>query len=38
MQLTTWLRTNLYAINKNSLQTITSKTDHITFRGGAHTQ
>ena len=32
------LRTNLYTINKNGLQTNTSKTDGITFRGGAHTQ
>ena len=35
---TTRLRTNLYTINKNGLQTNTSKIDGITFRGGARTQ
>ena len=29
---------NLYTINKNGLQTNTSKIDGIAFRGGAHTQ
>ena len=39
MQLkTTRLRTNLYTINKNGLQTTLSKIDGITFRGGAFTQ
>ena len=32
------LTTNLYTINKNSLQTNTSKIDGIAFRGGEHTQ
>ena len=32
------LTTNLYAINKNGLQTNTSQIDGIAFRGGAHTQ
>ena len=31
------LTTNLYTINKNGLQTNTSKIDSIAFRGGAHT-
>ena len=31
------LTTNLYTINKNGLQTNTSKTDGIAFRDGAHT-
>ena len=35
---TTRLTTNLYTINKNGLQTNTSTTDGIAFRGGAHTQ
>ena len=30
------LTTNLYTINKNGLQTNTSKIDGIAFRGGAH--
>ena len=34
---TTRLSTDLYTINKNGLQTKTSKTDGIAFRGGAHT-
>ena len=34
----TSLRTNLYTINKNGLQTNTSKTDDITFRDGEHIQ
>ena len=39
MQLkTTRLKTNFYEINKNGLQTNTSKIDGITFCGGAHTQ
>ena len=29
---------NIYAINKNGLQTNTSKINGIVFRGGAHTQ
>ena len=32
------ITTNLYAINKNGLQTNTSKIDGIAFRCGAHTQ
>ena len=32
------LRTNLYTINKNGIQTNTSKTDGIAFHGGVHTQ
>ena len=32
----TSLTTNLYTINKNGLQTNTSKIDGIAFRGGAH--
>ena len=35
---TTRLTTNLYKINRNGLQTNTSKIDGIAFRGGAHTQ
>ena len=35
---TTRLTTNLYTINKNDLQTNTSKIDGIAFRGGAHIQ
>ena len=39
MQLkTARLTTNRYTINKNGLQTSTSKIDGIAFRGGAHTQ
>ena len=34
----TRLRTNVYAVNKNGLQTNTSKIDDIKFHGGAHTQ
>ena len=34
----TRLRTNLYTINKNGLQTNTSKIDGIAFHGGAHIQ
>ena len=30
----TWLRTNLYIINKNGIQTNTSKIDDIPLRGG----
>ena len=38
MQLkTTRLRTNLHTINKNGRWTTLSKTDCITFRGGAFT-
>ena len=32
------LRSNLNTINKNGLETNTSKTDGIPFHGGAHTQ
>ena len=32
------IRTNLYTIHKNGLQTNVSKIDGITFCGGAHTQ
>ena len=35
---TTHLRSNLYTINKNGLETNTSKTDGIPLHGGAHTQ
>ena len=35
---TTHLRSNLSAINKNSLETNTSKTDGTLLHGGAHTQ
>ena len=35
---TTRLTTNLYTINKNGLQTNTSKIDGIVFRDGVHTQ
>ena len=35
---TTHLRSNLNAINKNGLETNTSKTDGIPLHGGAHTQ